>query len=111
MLSGEALLFLYSRVSARLFMLFRTASVSLAHAKSEPEARGPEDYDAPLEWRAPSDDYSAAMAIRSFAVSTSSTLKSAVSATPYCSRAFSADTRPRATSSATFAAGRLRGSP
>ena len=22
---------------------------------SEPEARGPEDYDAPLEWRAPSE--------------------------------------------------------
>ena len=62
-------------------MLFRTASVSLAHAKSEPEARGPEDYDAPLEWRVPSD-YSAATAVRSFAVSASSTLKSAVSATP-----------------------------
>jgi hypothetical protein len=23
---------------------------------SEPEARGPEDHDAPLPWRAPSDD-------------------------------------------------------
>ena len=23
---------------------------------SEPEARGPEDHDAPLEWRAPSND-------------------------------------------------------
>jgi hypothetical protein len=48
---------------------------------SEPEARGPEDYDAPLEWRAPSD-YSAATCVLSVAVSASSTLKSAVSATP-----------------------------
>ena len=36
-------------------MLFRTARLlARSRSLSEPEARGPEDHDAPLEWRAPS---------------------------------------------------------
>ena len=40
----------------RMLTLFWTASVPLAQNMSEPEARGPEDHDAPLEWRAPSHE-------------------------------------------------------
>ena len=38
---------------ARLLMLFWTAGVSPAHLMCRPEAGGPEDKDAPLEWCAP----------------------------------------------------------
>ena len=44
-------------------MLIRTAGVPPAHGidarlmpMSERDARGPEDHDVPLEWRAPSND-------------------------------------------------------
>ena len=39
---------------ARYLMIKRSAGLWPAHDPSGPEARAPEDHDAPLEWRAPS---------------------------------------------------------